>query len=34
MCSSTETSGRFVLKQVEDEEKTFAVRKVKLKKLV
>lgn len=27
VCSSTETSGRFVLKQVEDEEKTFAVRK-------
>lgn len=30
MCSTSESSERFLLKQVEDKENTFAVRKVKL----
>ena len=32
MCSTSESSERFLLKQVEDKENTFAVRKVKLQK--
>ena len=30
MCSTAESSERFLFKQVEDKENTFAVRKVKL----
>ena len=30
MCSTSESSERFLLKQVKDKENTFAVRKVKL----
>ena len=33
MCSTSESSERFLLKQVEDKEDTFAVRKVKLESL-
>ena len=33
MCSASESSERFLLKQVEDKEDTFAVRKVKLESL-
>ena len=32
MCSTSESSERFLLKQVKDKENTFAVRKVKLQK--
>ena len=32
MCLTSESSERFLLKQVKDEESTFAVRKVKLQK--
>ena len=33
MCSASESSERFLFKQVEDKENTFAVRKVKLESL-
>ena len=32
MCSTSESSERFLLKQVKDKENTFTVRKVKLQK--